>query len=348
LTTVSIRVMERSVWQAREAAHADRVDAATATHQARRRSGRRHPVEDFLFTSYSFTPAQLRRWYPGAGIRLEGAAGTPRASWRFHRELGRDVELDHAAYLETRGGTVEFVRRLLTATAARPAQLGCFGLHEWAMVYRLAPEQVRHADWPLRLGAAGTDEVVETLQLRCTHFDAFRFYTPPARSLNLLRPTRERQVELEQPGCLHAAMDLYKWAYKLTPALPSELVMDCFDLAREVRELDMRAAPYDLRELGYEPVRVETPSGRSEYAAAQRGFATRAQGLRERLLQALAGLAGSGLPPVEAGLPSVVGGQPSVEGGLPPVYGDQPSVVDGQPAVAGGQPVEVSSSARMR
>ncbi len=305
--------MERSAWQASEVAHADRVDAATAAHRARRRSGRRHPVEDFLFTYYSSTPAQLRRWHPGAGIRLEDAAGTPRAGWRFHREVGRDVELDHAAYLQARGGTVEFVRRLLTATASRPAQLGCFGLHEWAMVYREAPDQVRHADWPLRLGAAATDEVVEGLQIRCTHFDAFRFYTPPARALNLVQPTRERQVELEQPGCLHATMDLYKWAGKLVPAVPSELVMDCFDLAREVRELDMRAAPYDLSELGYEPVRVETPSGRAEYAAAQRAFATRGQDLREQLVQALAGLAG----------------------------GDQPSV-------DGAQPVEASSSARMR
>jgi hypothetical protein len=320
LTTVLIRVLEHSAWQVREAAHAERVDAATAAHRARRQSGRRHPVEDFLFSYYSFTPAQLRRWHPGAGTRLEDAAGTPRAGWRFQREVGRDVELDHAAYLEARGGTVEFVRRLLTATTSRPAQLDCFGLHEWAMVYRLAPEQVRHADWPLRLGAAGTDEVVESLQIRCTHFDAFRFYTPPARSLNLLQPTRERQVELEQPGCLHATMDLYKWAGKLLPAVPSELVMDCFDLAREVRELDMRASPYDLRELGYEPVRVETPSGRSEYAAAQRCFATRGQGLRERLLQALAGLAGGGQPPMDGR----------------------------EPSVGGGQPFEVSSSARMR
>jgi hypothetical protein len=63
--------------------------------------------------------------------------------------------------------------------------------------------------------------------------------------------------------------------------------MDCFDLAREIRELDMRASPYDLRALGYVPVEIETPQGRAEYAAAQREFATRGQGLRERLLQAL-------------------------------------------------------------
>ena len=30
-------------------------------------------------------------------------------------------------------------------------------------------------------------------------------------------------------------MDLYKWAYKLSPLVPSELVADCFELAREIR-----------------------------------------------------------------------------------------------------------------
>ena len=82
-------------------------------------------------------------------------------------------------------------------------------------------------------------------------------------------------------------MDLYKWAYKLIPAVPSDLVADCFELAREVRELDMRASPYDLTELGYEPVRIETPEGKAEYARRQRGFAERGQALRQELLAAV-------------------------------------------------------------
>ncbi len=82
-------------------------------------------------------------------------------------------------------------------------------------------------------------------------------------------------------------MDLYKWAMKLAPAVPSELTMDCFELAREIRELDMRASPYDLSALGYAPVPIETAAGRAEYAAAQRGFAERGQLLRARLLAAL-------------------------------------------------------------
>lgn len=282
--------MARSEWEAAEAAHHARVDVATAAHLRRREDGRRHPVEDFLFTYYSQRPAQLRRWHPGPGVVLEGAAGLPRAGWRFYRADGGGVQLDLPGFAESRGETVQFVADLLDATRARQGQFGCFGLHEWAMVYRLGEDQVRHVGWPLRLGAAGTDAVVEAHQLRCSHYDAFRFYTPPARPLNLLQPTRERQVAMEQPGCLHAGMDLYKWAYKLSPAVPSGLVMDCFDLARDIRELDMRASPYDLTELGYTPVPIETPQGKSEYAAAQRGFAARGQALRDRLLAALAGL----------------------------------------------------------
>jgi hypothetical protein len=120
--------------------------------------------------------------------------------------------------------------------------------------------------------------------VRCSHFDAFRFFTPPARPLNLLQPTRETQHENEQPGCLHANMDLYKWSYKLAPIVGSTTVVDCFELARDIRTLDMRASPYDLAGLGYEPVRIETPEGRAEYATAQRAFAERAAPLRRRLI----------------------------------------------------------------
>jgi hypothetical protein len=152
-------------------------------------------------------------------------------------------------------------------------------------VYRTAADDARHADWPLRLARAGTDAVVEAHRLRCSHFDAFRFFAAEAVPRNEVLPTRELQVALDQPGCLHATMDLYKWAYKLSPATPSTLVMDCFELARDVRVLDMRAAPYDLSALGYRPVRVETPAGKAEYVAAQRVFADRAAPLRAALVQ---------------------------------------------------------------
>jgi hypothetical protein len=210
--------------------------------------------------------------------------------------VGSDVRLDRSAYLRERGDAVRFVRDLLGRTLGRPALFTCFGLHEWAMVYRSAAGDIRHAGWPLRLGHQGTDAVVDSLrmqlQLRCTHFDAFRFFTPAAQPLNAVTPTRQRQGDLEQPGCLHAGMDLYKWAMKLSPGIPSDLVMDCFDLARALRALDMRASPYDLRSLGYEPIPIETPQGRAAYVRAQREYAARGQALRARLITACDALLG--------------------------------------------------------
>ncbi|MFW3172223.1 3-methyladenine DNA glycosylase [Geodermatophilus sp. CPCC 206100] len=279
-------------WTARTSAHEARADALTAGHRARRVRGEAHPVEDFLYEYYSTRPAVLRRWHPGAGTVLEAAADGPAPHagrrWYATAEDGA-VGLDPAAFLADRGDTVAFVHRLLAATAARPAFTGCFGLHEWAMVYRQGEH--RHP-LPLRLGQAGTDAVVEAAPVRCTHFDAFRFFTPAAVGLNRVQPTRATQPDLEQPGCLHATMDLYKWAAKLGPAVPGELLLDCFALARDVRELDMRASPYDLRDLGRAPVPIETPAGRTEYAAAQRGFAERGAALRARLLDVTGALLG--------------------------------------------------------
>jgi hypothetical protein len=284
---VTRRELARPQWQALEAAHAARVDDATAAHRERRSDGRAHPVEDFLFRYYNNSPARLRRWHPGAGVLLQDAARLPRATWAHYRVVGDCVEVDVAGFLAARGSAVTFVRRLLSATVSRPAQLGCFGLHEWAMVHGIPADDVRHAGWPLRLGSAGTDAVVERHGIRCSHFDAYRFFTDSAAPRNALRPTREGQVEMEQPGCLHAGMDVYKWAFKLTPLVPSELVGDAFDLAREIRVLDMEASPYDLRELGYAPVPIETPEGKAAYLERQRVFAERSTALRRRLLAVL-------------------------------------------------------------
>lgn len=186
------------------------------------------------------------------------------------------------AYLARRRDTIEFVANLLRATASRPAQLSCFGLHEWAMVYRT--DEVRHRQVPLRLGSAGTDAVVEAMSLRCTHFDAFRFFTPEAVGRNAQPLTRADQVTREQPGCLHANMDLYKWSFKLVPLVSSQLLLDCFELACDARELDMRASPYDLGEYDYTPIPIETPSGRAEYVRRQAELAERAAALRAALL----------------------------------------------------------------
>ncbi|WP_028281231.1 hypothetical protein [Arthrobacter sp. H5] len=297
-----VTVLSEEQWLARARGHSGRAGAYTTPYLARRSSQSRHPVEDFLFTYYSQKPGQLLRWHPGAGVVLTGPAAVERASWKYYRSLERPersslgiadddaVTVDVESFLTTRREAVEFARVILSGTAARPANLGCFGLHEWAMAYKSEQNGIRHEYLDLRLGAGGTDSVVERSRIRCTHFDAFRFYAPEATGLNELQPSRGNQSSMEQPGCLHANMDLYKWAYKLAPLLPSELVMDCFELSWRIRRMDMQASPYDLSDWGYEPIRIETPEGRAEYARIQRSFTAESQQLRAQLIQYLDGL----------------------------------------------------------
>jgi hypothetical protein len=274
----------------RAARHRARVEPWVAPHLERRRRGIAHPVEDFLFTYYSYKPAALLRWHPGFDSVMREPGHLAGVQGYGDVAGGWGVTTDHVVGQQR---LLTSTLRLLRATASRPPHLGCFGMHEWAMLYRLAPDQVRHDAWPLRLGSDGTDAVVEGHRVACSHFDAFRFFTDDARPLNSLQPGRDDRPAFEQPACLHAGMDLYKHAFRLSPMVGSDLVADCFELAREIRVLDMRASPYDFSGLGLEPVRVETAGGKQEYAAAQLRFAERGAPLRERLVGACERLLGA-------------------------------------------------------
>jgi hypothetical protein len=291
LASISL-VLPEAAWRARAMAHEARVRAWTDPHQARAARGEKHPVYDFLFSYYAFRPAWLRRWHPGPDLALAGepSTGSGRGAareflrWPEYRETPDGVILDCTTLPAHRRDFVTWLHALLLATQTRPPFFGCHGLHEWAMVYRQTPDEVRHHAWPLRFPADEIARIVEGQPVCCSHFDAFRFFTPPARPLNKLQPAREDAVRLEQRGCLHANMDLYKWSSKLAPFAPSELIADCFELARDIREIDMRASPYDLRTLGFEPIAIETPSGRNEYEQHQRAFTLRGEPLRTRLI----------------------------------------------------------------
>ena len=275
--------LERADWLARQQAHQQRAHTLVDAVLARRKAGQRHPVEDFLFDYYTLRPGQLLAWHPGAGVRL---ADAPEFDGRKHYRVSSDLtaEVDLPAFVAARGRTLAEAAELQRAIAGRPAGFACFGMHEWAMVYGLPPEQTRHAYLPLRFAPDQVKQVVDEVGLRCSHFDACRFFTAAATPLNQYSPTRASQVTLDQPGCLHANMDLYKWAGKLLPAVDSGLLLDSFELARDIRALDMAASAYDLRAWGYPPVPVETPEGRQAYVRAQREFAVRGQALRARLL----------------------------------------------------------------
>lgn len=283
-------VIDAATWKAAAAELAAAVEERMGAHLARRARGEKHPVEDFLFTYYPFTPAQVARYQPGAGIGLAvpEAADREQFARRWWTATGDVAFVDVTAWRADRGEGAQFIANLLAATLDREAQLGCFGLHEWAMVYRQSADEHRHRQVPLRLTQADTDRVVESHRIQCSHFDAFRFFTPAARPLNTLTPQRKTMVSMEQPGCLHAGMDLYKWAMKLGPIVPSQVIVTAFDLARDIRTLDMEASPYDVRAWGYGVVAIETAAGKAEYMRRQQAFSQRAQRLRRELLDALA------------------------------------------------------------
>jgi hypothetical protein len=272
-------LLDEAAWTDRERRHAERVDRFVGPHVLRARRGEAHPVWDFLFSYYSLKPRQLRRWHPGYGVALAGASAARFLERSGYGPVGSAVTVTRE-HLLARIDTIEFIADLLHATSSRPARLNCFGLHEWAMVYRTT--DVRH-EVPLRLGAEATDAVVDSMPLRCSHFDAYRFFTEPAAPRNAERLSRQSQVATEQPGCVHANMDLYKFCGKLGPLVESGLLMDCLDLAADARELDMRASPYDLTGYGFEPIAIETPAGRAEYVRAQQDVADRAAPLRAAL-----------------------------------------------------------------
>lgn len=280
--------LDEADWRERERRHRDRVKPWTAPRSRRRSVGASHPVDDFLFDYYPYSVAKLLTWHPGHGTWLLGDVrqflGHP--DYRAHR----GGATTSSARLSRARPRLDMAVRLLERTADREPSLGCFGMHEWAMTYRLAPDDVRHAAYPLRLTPDEIVDTVDTVGLRCTHIDAYRFFTPAAAPLNAHRPTRSTQHEWEQPGCLHANMDLYKYAMWFQQFVGSDLVADCFEVARKARNLDMAASPYDVTQLGLSPIRVETAEGRRQYVALQRDLMDQAHPLRVRLLGVLVGL----------------------------------------------------------
>ncbi|MFN8392997.1 MAG: 3-methyladenine DNA glycosylase [Bdellovibrionota bacterium] len=278
------RTLTLEEWQHAQRVHTSIIVPFTMNFRTRRAKGKLHPIYDFLFSYYTYSTKKLEKWHPGFGTKLEG----PKVSFG-------DGLLDEYGYVYADGALtlsaaairtkdikqLLWVRSLCEAMLNRPERFSCFGLHEWAIVYREA--EIRH-QYPLRLSASAVAEVVESNTLCCSHFDAFRFFAPAARGLNVLQPTSDTRLHYEQSGCLHANMDLYKWAYKLMPWTSSDLLRECFLLALRAREIDMRASPYDFRSLGFAPILIETAEGKKEYREAQQEIAASARPLRQRML----------------------------------------------------------------
>jgi hypothetical protein len=275
--------LPESVWRKRRARHAERLSPFANERLERMARREKHPVHDFLFEYYSFRPAHLVRWSPGPGVVLENAVHAD-IEWKGFESTDSGLILPATSFPAHRVDSARWALTYLQRIAARPPLFGCFGMHEWAMVYRT--DDVRHSRTPLRLSPTEIESVVESADVCCTHFDAFRFFTPAAMPRNRLALTRDSMDHLDQRGCIHVTMDLYRHAFKIAPWVSGELIADAFELAWQTRQLDMRASPYDLTSFGLQPICIETSAGKEEYVREQRALAAAATPLRARLIEA--------------------------------------------------------------
>lgn len=274
-------------WTARAENHRALIEPMTEAFLKRRELKQTHAVHDFLFTYYSCSPQKLKQWVPSfeeeliVDPTLEKNYPWLNAHWF---QLKRDtLSLNQEHLQENVRGLAQFISTLCSNILKRSSRFGCFGLHEWAMVYKSSHDGVRHKNHPLRLSEENLARFVESQTLCCTHYDAYRFFTKEAKPLNTLSLSLETRLELEQGGCVHANMDLYKWAIKLWPWIGSDFIAKAFFLALEGRELDMRASPYDLKEYGYVPICIETETGRLQYQKEQQRYAEKTTSLRQEL-----------------------------------------------------------------
>jgi hypothetical protein len=313
----SLRVLEPLLWREAAVSHRDRVlslcHCSPANADGESLAGLdidpSHPIFNFIFTYYSFDPKVLLKFSAGPGVTLQGVSTASEPSiwtgrgwaWTGGGNGAIDVRRAPKSLRRAARHAAEVMRR----SSTRAPHLHCFGMHEWAMLYE--PDNTaggsgqvsRHQSLPLRVSQTELNSIVESIPIACTHFDAFRFFAPGAAPLNTVEPTPSRaaQPSLEQPGCLHATMDLFRYSLKLFPWLPSTLLADALELAISARVLDMRASPYDLSEFDsaatsapagrafdLSPVRIETPDGRRAYQRGQVELASRAAPVRARLL----------------------------------------------------------------
>lgn len=255
------------IWLSKKRDHESRLNPILDPYLEKRSRQLKDPVLDFLFEYYPFRPAHLKRWSPGIGrsLRFNSRDTLPEISELIFDK--NSAFLNPLLLPKKRVRSAEWIVEMLKNSSQKKPLFGCFGMHEWAMIYRA--ENVRHEQIPLRLSDREVEEFVESRPLLCTHFDAFRFFTDRAKPMNKNRLDRDNFEEMEQPGCIHTNMDLYKWSFKLYPWISGELLGDAFLNAVEARKIDMQASPYDVRSYGLEPIRIETEEGRLEYVNKQ-------------------------------------------------------------------------------
>lgn len=218
---------------------------------------------------------------------ISGALYSPELYYRSRNSIPAEESLR---------GALEYYKSILEATLQAEPIFFCHGLHEWAMQYQPEnhpppPSSKYQSHLPLRVDQRTINAAVERRGVYCTHVDALRFFAPAARSWNHFGEygtsvVRQDQPKLEQPACVHANMDLLKYAVRITPWIDGDVVADALDVALQARKLDIASSPYDVSMYGLNPIAVETAEGRKKYREMQADLLTVAQPLRQRIRNA--------------------------------------------------------------
>jgi hypothetical protein len=260
-----------------------------------------HPVYNFLHRYYRYSTSDLLKYSPGIRVNLKISKEKNihrylNSKYIFYDSNDETYRYDPGSLFNEENHFKKICLlqenfNILSATCKRLPHFTCYGLHEWAMLFSNKSTNVtmdRHQNLKLRVSQDVIDELVTNFPIRCTHFDAFRFFHPDAQPLNFIDPlTKQNRIEYEQPGCIHANMDLFKYAFQLYPFLPSALLRASLEIAIKARKIDMRASPYDVSHVrGCEsPLCVETVQGRQQYVIEQKNLFKDALSLRKALLK---------------------------------------------------------------
>ena len=259
-----------------------------------------HPIYNFIHKYYSYSLKQISFYSPGMNILLEEVHTKNDInhilSPDFFNSIDSNKSLCNGMYEIERNNLsnkkrkkFERSRDILLRTSIAPPHFSCFGLHEWAMLAKGDGKENKHQTLPLRVPQNVIDKMVQSKgALRCTHFDAFRFFHPDVTALNDVQLSRSNQLDTEQPGCVHATMDLFKYAYELYPLISADTLRDCLQVSLDARHIDMRASPYDcstVEGVG-DPIKIETAVGRKQYASEQEVLYKKSAPIRLELLRA--------------------------------------------------------------
>lgn len=276
------KTLPENEWQARQHSHRQAIADILDPYLEKRQHQQSDPVLDFLFEYYAFRPSHLKRWSPGIGVLLKAATHKTAPDISEFSISDEGAFLDPAHFPGNRKSACHWIQSLLKNSMNKTPSFGCFGMHEWAMVYKA--DSIRHNYLSLRMGKEELAEFVESRPLVCTHYDAYRFFTKPAKPMNKFELSQQQFKKTEQAGCLHTNMDLYKWAFKLFPWISSDTIREAFFLAVHTRRIDMKASPYDLRDRGLKPIKIETEAGRKDYIKRQQEIYRRSIPIRKKLI----------------------------------------------------------------